>query len=55
MFAIMYNTEDGKEIKICKTQDEAIIQANKISRMGYQVTVFDYDSDSNTYIEFYTI
>lgn len=56
MFAIMYETtENGKIFKICETLDEARNKAHNIACMGYSVTVFDYDVDTGTYIEFYTI
>ena len=55
MFAIMYNTEDGKVFKICKTLEEAQNRAAGLSCSGYEVTVFDYDIESETYLEFYTI
>ena len=55
MFAVMYETEEGKVIKTCKELDEAHELANNTACMGYAVTVFDYDADSQTFLEFYSM
>ena len=55
MFAVMYETEEGKVIKTCKELGEAQALANNTACMGYAVTVFDYDVDSQTFLEFYSI
>ena len=52
MFAIMYKSEDGAVFKICKTSDEAREKANNIACMGYEVTIFDYDTEAGEYVEF---
>ena len=55
MFGIMYEMEDGKIFKVCKTLDEAQIKANNIACMGISVTIFDFDMEKQEYLEFYTI
>ena len=55
MFAIMYETEDGKVFKVVKTLDEAQKKAHALSLKGYSVTVFDYDMTDDEYLEFYTV
>ena len=55
MFAIMYEGQDGKSFRIYDTIEEMMKDRNDLSIKGYQVTVFDFDSDSKTFIEFYTI
>ncbi len=55
MFAVMYEINNEKFFKIFKTQDDATVKANNMAALGYKVTVFDYDSDNDEYLEFYTI
>lgn len=55
MFGVLYETDDGKVFHICRTQEEAKNEADNLACMGYAVTVFDYDIDSKTYLEFYSI
>lgn len=55
MFAIMYNTEDGKVFKIFQNLEDAQATANNIASAGINVTVFDYDMYAETFVEFYTI
>lgn len=57
MFAVMFYDHEGesKSIKVCKTFDEAENLARNIACRGYAVTVFDYDADSQTFLEFYSI
>lgn len=55
MFAIMYEMEDGRVFKIYQDLGEAQQAANSIACMGTQVTVFDYDLDGESFVEFYTI
>ena len=55
MFAIMYETEEGKVFKIFHDMGEAQTVAINIACSGIEVTVFDYDKDCDTFVEFYTI
>lgn len=55
MFAVMYEMEDGKVFKVYNDLRDAQIAANNIARNGTVVTVFDYDLDSESFVEFYTI
>ena len=55
MFGVLYETDDGKVFHICRTQEEAKRQADNIACMGYVVTVFDYDIETATYLEFYKL
>lgn len=55
MFAVMYEMEDGRVFKIYQELGEAQQVANSIACMGTQVTVFDYDLDSESFVEFYTV
>ena len=55
MFAVMYETEEGKVIKTFKELGEAQEMANNTACMGYAVTVFDYDVESETFLEFYSM
>ena len=55
MFAVMYETKDGKVIKTYNDLNDAQIAANNIACSGTGVTVFDYDIDSESFVEFYTI
>lgn len=55
MFAIMYDTGDGKIFKVVKTLDEAHEKAHALSLKGYSVTVFDYDMADDEYLEFFTV
>lgn len=55
MFGYLYETEDGKTFKICKTQEQAMEEANNLACMGYEVTVFDYDIETGEYLKFFTI
>lgn len=55
MFAIEYKTEEGKVFKIFNDLGEAQVAANNIACNGNEVTVFDYDMYSETFVEFYTI
>lgn len=54
-FAIMYEAEGEKTFKPCKTLEQAQKGAQAIACMGITVTVFDFDMETNTYHEFYTI
>lgn len=58
MFGILYINEDGfRQFEVFDTQDEARERANNLACMGTgaDVTVFDYDAISKTYIEFYRV
>lgn len=53
MFAVMYKSQDdGMIFKIFKALDEAMRRAGNIAGMGYKVTIFDYDAESDEYVEF---
>ena len=55
-FGVMFETEDGKIFKTYKTLEEAQNAAtNATCGMGWLSTIFDYDMQSNSYIEFYAI
>ena len=54
-FAILFETEEGKTFKTFRTWEEADAKANSIALMGYSVTVFDYDMETDQYLEFYSI
>ena len=55
MFAIMYETEEGKTFTLCKTAEEAENHANNIACMGYEVTVLEQDLETEDFEEVYTI
>lgn len=54
-FAIMFEDEDGMAFRTFRTLEEAQTKANSIALMGYPVTVFDYDTETDQYLEFYSI
>lgn len=55
-FGVMFETEGGKIFKTYKTLEEAQNAAtNATCSMGWKTTIFDYDMQYNSYIEFYTI
>ena len=56
MFAVMYETNDGKMLKIYDSLENAQYAAqNAVCGLGWTATVFDYDKENNAYIEFYTV
>ena len=59
MFGVLYITEDGyRQFEILDTQDEARRRAIDMTTMSggaADATVFDYDANTNTYIEFYKV
>ena len=55
MFAIMYEMEDGNVFKVYNDLADAQATAKSIADNGTPVTVFDYDIDAETFLEFYTI
>lgn len=55
-FAILFKDEDGMMVfKTFRTKEEADAKANTIALMGYEVTVFDYETETDEYLEFYSI
>ncbi len=54
-FAIMFEDEDEMAFRTFRTLEEAQTKANSIALMGYSVTVFDYDMETEQYLEFYSI
>lgn len=55
MFAVMTESAEGRIFTIYKTLEDARNAANNAACMGYGVTVFDYDEETDEYLEFYTI
>ena len=55
MFGVLYRDEDGLNFKVFKEQIDASNFANNMACMATEVTVFDYEVDSQTYLEFYKI
>ena len=56
MFAVLFETEEEKTFKVYADLSSAQYAAqNAVCGMGWKATIFDYDNESNTYIEFYTV
>ena len=55
MFGVLYEAENGKVFKVCETLESAQKLGADTACMGYEVTVFDYDKEAKTYLEFYKI
>lgn len=47
--------DEGKTFEIFQFQYQAVEYAEKTATMGFSVTVFDYDEESNQYIEYYSL
>lgn len=50
-FGVLVDSGDDRTFKLFKTQEEAHNYANNIVRMGYVVTLFDYDKEDDIYLE----
>ena len=57
MFGVLvdWGNDDSRTFEIFQTQKEATEYAENTACMGFRVTVFDYDKESNQYIEFYSL
>ena len=56
MFGVGYEVNGEKFFKVCEDMTEAQNEANNISCMGIcEVTVYDYDTETKTFMEFYTV
>lgn len=55
MFGVEYTTPEGKYFQLFRTLEEAQDRANRYACAGYPVTVFDYDLETDTYLEFYEV
>lgn len=56
MFGVLVDYgDDGRVFKVFSTREEADEKMNNCVCMGYTVTLFDYDKDSDEYLEFYSM
>ena len=57
MFGVLvdWDGQESRTFEIFQTQDEAAEYAHNTACMGFHVTVFDYDKESNQYMEFYSL
>ena len=54
-FTILFKDEDGMMVfKRFETLEEARTKANTIALMGHEVSVFDYDAETDEYLEFFS-
>lgn len=53
MFAVLTNNGENVEFKIYPTHEDARAAAISACREGTAATIYDYDMDSDKFIEFY--